>query len=129
MDSVVNDLRRLLEAFNRDDFDTLAGLVDPEVVYRIPGRMSFAGEHRGLLAVAGALRQLRTLSGGSITAEPEVVLSDGELVMFTARVRAVHRGRALDVVNAYAYRFTAGRLTEASLFPGDLHAIEAFFAA
>jgi ketosteroid isomerase-like protein len=129
MDSVVNDLLRLLEAFNRDDFDTLAELVDPEVVYRIPGRMSFAGEHHGLPAVTGALRQLRNLSGGTITAQPEIVLSDGAQVMFTARVRAVHRGRALDVVNAYVYRFTAGRLAEARLFPGDLHAIEAFFAA
>jgi ketosteroid isomerase-like protein len=54
-------------------------------------------------------------------------LSDGDHVVFTARVTAERDGRSLDVVNAYAFRFAAGKLAAGQLFPGDLHAIEAFF--
>ncbi len=128
MEPLVKTLLEVLDAFNREDFDALAGLVEPDVTYRIPGRMPFAGEHRGVEAVTGALRQLRDLSGNTVNAEPRTVLTDGEHVLFTARITARHRDRTLDVFNAYAYRFSGGRLAEAQLFPGDLHHIEAFFA-
>jgi hypothetical protein len=78
--------------------------------------------------VTSALRRLRKCSGDTITAEPHTVLTDGEHVLFTARITAQHRGRTLDVLNAYEYRFAGGKLAEAQLFPGDLHHIEAFFA-
>jgi ketosteroid isomerase-like protein len=129
MEPLVKTLLEVLDAFNREDFDALADLVDPDVVYRIPGRMPFAGDHRGVEAVTAALRRLRDLSGGTIKADPRTVLTDGEHVLFTARITASHNGRTLDVLNAYAYRFADGKLVEAQLFPGDLHHIEAFFAA
>jgi uncharacterized protein len=128
MEPLVKTLLEVLDAFNREDFEALAQLVDVDVVYRIPGRMPFAGEHRGVEAVTAALRLLRERSGGTITAEPRTVLTDGEHVIFTAHITAGHGGRTLDVVNAYDYRFAAGKLAEAQLFPGDLHHIEAFFA-
>lgn len=98
MEPIVKTLLEVLDAFNREDFDALAELVDPDVVYRIPGRMPLSGEHRGVEAVTAALRQL-----------------------------AEHGGRTLDVLNAYAYRFSGGKMTEAQVFPGDLHHVEAFF--
>ena len=55
------------------------------------------------------------------------MLTDGEHVLFTARVSAEHDSRTLDVLNAYAYRFSGGRMVEAQVFPGDLHHVEAFF--
>lgn len=128
MEPLVKTLLEVLDAFNREDFDTLAELVETDVVYRIPGRMPFAGEHRGVEAVTTALRMLRERSGGTITAEPRTVLSNGQHVLFTARITAQQHGRTLDVLNAYEYRFAGGKLAEAQLFPGDLHHIEAFFA-
>lgn len=128
MEPIVKTLLEVLDAFNREDFDALAELVDPDVVYRIPGRMPFSGEHRGVEAVTAALRQLAERSGGTIAVEPRTVLTDGEHVLFTARVSAEHGGRTLDVLNAYAYRFSGGRMIEAQVFPGDLHHVEAFFA-
>jgi uncharacterized protein len=127
MEPLVKTLLEVLDAFNREDFGALADLVEPDVAYRIPGRMPFAGDHRGVEAVTGALRQLRDLSGNTIRAEPRTVLTDGEHVLFTARITAQHRDRTLDVLNAYDYRFAGGKLAEARLFPGDLHQIEAFF--
>jgi ketosteroid isomerase-like protein len=122
-------LFEILKAFNTGDLAALTEHVDPDVVYRIPGRAGVSGEFHGVDDVIAAFGRLRRQSGGTIAAEPETVVSDADTVMFTARVTADHDGRSLDVVNAYAFRFRDGKLVEGRLFPGDLHAIEAFFPA
>jgi len=127
MEPIVKTLLEVLAAFNDEDFETLGQRVDPDVVYRIPGRMPFSGEHHGIEAVTGAFRQLRRRSGGTLTVEPDVILADDEHVLFTARVTGDHAGRSLDVLNAYSYRIHNGKLVEGQVFPGDLHAVEAFF--
>lgn len=117
----------ILRAFNEGDLATLRDQVTSDVTYVIPGRASISGEFSGIEAVVGAFHRLRELSGGTISVEPQRVLSDGDDVMFTARVTASHQGRTLDVVNAYAFHFEGGRLASGRVFPSDLHAIEAFF--
>src|SRR6266545_5229725 len=119
----VATLFEVLAAFNRGDLATLADRVHPDVVYRIPGRAAVSGEFHGIDEVLGAFQRLRALSGGTISVDLQLVLSDADHVMFTARVTAEHDGRTLDVHNAYAYRFRDGKLAEGQLFPGDLHAI------
>jgi ketosteroid isomerase-like protein len=123
----MNGLFEILAAFNTGDLAGLAERVAPGVVYRIPGRASVSGEFHGIDEVIAAFGRLRRESGDTINAEPEAVLSDADTVMFTARITAEHDGRSLDVVNAYAFRFRDGKVVEGRLFPGDLHAIEAFF--
>ena len=117
----------ILAAFNRGDLGALGERVAPDVVYRIPGRATVSGEFHGLDEVIGAFQRLRKESGDTISVEPQRVLSDGDTVMFTARVTAEHDGRSLDVLNAYAFRFRDGKLADGQLFPSDVHAIEAFF--
>jgi|SRR5581483_621991 len=123
----MHGLFEILAAFNAGDLAGLAERVAPDVVYRIPGRASVSGEFHGVEEVIAAFGRLRRESGGTIVAEPEAVVADAETVMFTARVTARHDGRSLDVVNAYVFRFRDAKLAEGRLFPGDLHAIEAFF--
>jgi ketosteroid isomerase-like protein len=121
------NLFEILRAFNEGDLATLRQRVTPDVTYVIPGRAAVSGEFSGIDAVVGAFQRLRQLSGGTISVEPQLVLSDGDDVMFTGRVTAEHEGRSLDVVNAYAFHFEDGKLASGRLFPSDLHAIEAFF--
>ena len=121
------NLFEILALFNKGDLEALRDRVAPDVSYVIPGRAAVSGEFHGIEALVGAFDCLRRLSGGTIMAEPQLVMSDGDDVLFTARITATHDGRTLDVVNAYAYHFEAGRLASGRLFPGDLHAIEAFF--
>jgi ketosteroid isomerase-like protein len=126
-DPLARTLFDIPSAFNRGDLSALSELVAPDVVYRIPGRAAVSGDFRGIGAVTDAFRRLRDLSDETIAVAPQLVLSDGDHVVFTARVTAERDGRSLDVVNAYAFRFAAGKLAAGQLFPGDLHAIEAFF--
>ena len=120
-------LFEILRAFNEGDLATLRERVAPDVTYVIPGRAAISGQFSGIDGVVGAFQRLRQLSGETIAVEPQLVLSDGDDVMFTARVTAQHEGRTLDVVNAYAFHFEDDKLAAGRLFPGDLHAIEAFF--
>ena len=124
----MDGLFEILAAFNRGDLAALGESVAPDVVYRIPGRATVSGEFHGIDEVIGAYQRLRKESGDTISVAPERVLSDGDTVMFTARVTAEHGGRSLDVLNAYAFRFRDGKLADGRLFPSDLHAIEAFFS-
>jgi ketosteroid isomerase-like protein len=128
MEPDVMTLLEVIKAFNDEDFPTLVDRVDPDVTYTIPGRATVSGEFHGVDETMAAFRRLRERSGGTIALEPAVVLAGDGNVLFTGRVTAAHRGRTLDVTNAYAYRFRDGRLVEGRLFPGDLHPIEAFFA-
>jgi uncharacterized protein len=121
------NLFEILRAFNEGDLATLRDSVTPDVTYVIPGRALVSGEFSGIDGVVGAFQRLRQLSGDTVTVEPQLVVSYGDEVMFTARVTAEHGGRTMDVVNAYAFHFEDGKLASGQLFPGDLHAIEAFF--
>jgi ketosteroid isomerase-like protein len=121
-------LFEILAAFNAGDLSALADRVAPDVVYHIPGRATVSGQFHGIDEVIGAFQRLRKESGDTIAAEPGLVLRDADTVMFTARVTAEHDGRTLDVQNAYVFRFRGGKLADGRLFPGDLHAIEAFFS-
>jgi len=124
----MDGLFEILAAFNRGDLAALGESVAPDVVYRIPGRATVSGEFHGIDEVIGAFQRLRKESGDTISVASERVLSDGDTVMFTARVTAEHGGRSLDVLNAYAFRFRDGKLADGRLFPSDLHAIEMFFS-
>ena len=121
------DLFEILRAFNAGDVATLRGQVTPDVTYVIPGRSVVSGQFRGIDGVIGAFQRLRRLSGETIEVKPELVVRDGDDIMFVARVTAEHEGRTLDVINAYAFQFQDGKLAAGRLFPGDMHAIEAFF--
>jgi len=118
----MDGLFEILAAFNRGDLAALGESVAPD------GRATVSGEFHGIDEVIGAFQRLRKESGDTISVAPERVLSDGDTVMFTARVTAEHGGRSLDVLNAYAFRFRDGKLADGRLFPSDLHAIEAFFS-
>src|SRR2546426_12430779 len=93
-DGAVN-LFEILKAFNEGDLAALRDQVTPDVSYVIPGRAAVSGEFHGLEAVVGAFDRLRRLSGGTIVAEPGLVMSGGDDVLFTARGTAERDGRAL----------------------------------
>jgi ketosteroid isomerase-like protein len=117
-----------IEAFNRDDLDAVQDHVRADVVYRIPGDSSIAGEYQGIDGFARILRRLRTESDGTLELTPVAVLADDENLIARARATARRGTKTLDTENVYAFRFIEGRLADGQVFLSDPSQVDAFWA-
>lgn len=117
-----------LDAFNRDDLDAVRNHVRADVVYRIPGRSTIAGEFRGIDGFARILRRLRDETNGTIVVEPRAVLADDENLIARCRVTADRAGRRLDTENCYAFHFVDGKVADGTVFVSDPHHVDEFWS-
>ncbi|MEZ4503082.1 MAG: nuclear transport factor 2 family protein [Dehalococcoidia bacterium] len=122
-------LSAALAAFNDNDIDRLAQHVHDDVKYIIRGRSFISGTYEGREAMAQALRKVKELTDGTMTATPEVMLSGGDAVMAYLHVTGSRpNGRTYDNYQAYLYRFRDGKLAEGQTIPVDQAAFEEFLA-
>jgi ketosteroid isomerase-like protein len=119
--------RRMIDSFNRNDLDGVTEVVDPDVVYTIPGRSVLAGRTRGLAAHVGMLRRAKERSGGTLRLEPSAVVGSDEYVFVCGQISATRNGKTLRGDHCVVFRFDAGRIVEGWTFPGDLYAFDAFW--
>jgi ketosteroid isomerase-like protein len=125
---LVARLQRALAAFNRNNIDALAADVAEDVTYTIRGRSAVSGSYEGVHGVCTALKRIQELTGGTMTAEPQVLLAEGDAIMAYMRVTGQRPdGRTYDSHQAYLYRFRDGKLVEGQSIPVDQHAFEQFF--
>jgi len=79
--------------------------------------------------MADALRRVKDLTDGSMTASPEVMLADADAVMAYLHVSGSRPdGRTYDNYQAYLYRLRDGKLVEGQTIPVDQAAFEEFLA-
>ncbi len=117
----------ILTAFNANDIEGAARGCHPDIVYTIRGRGPFAGTYRGVDALAGVLGHIKAATADTMTGEPEVVVSEGDIVMLYMRVHGSRPdGREYDNHQAYLYRFLDGLMVEGQTIPVDQHAFDAF---
>jgi uncharacterized protein len=116
-----------LDAFNRNDLAALGEYVSPDLVYRIPGRSTVAGEFRGIDGFVEALTRLREQSAGTIQLTPLTVLADRVNLIARARVTAQRGDRQLDTENCYAFRFVDGKVADGQVFLSDPEHVEDFW--
>ena len=117
----------ILAAINANDLDEVARGCHPNVVYTIRGHGLFAGTYRGLDALAEVLGRIKKATDGTMTGEPEVAVSDGDVLMLYMRVHGSRSdSRTYDNHQAYLYRFLDGLLIEGQTIPVDQQAFDAF---
>ncbi|MEZ4552289.1 MAG: nuclear transport factor 2 family protein [Dehalococcoidia bacterium] len=122
-------LSAALAAFNDNDIDRLTQYVHDDVKYIIRGRSSISGTYEGREAMADALRTVKELTGGTMTAVPDVMLSGEDAVMAYLHVTGTRPdGRTYDNYQAYLYRVRDGKLAEGQTIPVDQAAFEEFLA-
>jgi ketosteroid isomerase-like protein len=119
--------RRMLEGFNRNDLNGVAEVVDPDILYTIPGKSVLAGRTRGLAAHMAMLRRAKELSGGTLRLEPSAVVGSDEHVFICGQISATRNGKTLLGDHCVVFRFDATRIVEGWTFPGDLYAFDAFW--
>ncbi|KON30647.1 hypothetical protein AC482_03370 [miscellaneous Crenarchaeota group-15 archaeon DG-45] len=123
----VERLMRIWKAFNENDLEAIAQMVDGEIVYRVSGRGPISGTYNGRHEFIAALERVKELSGGTMTVQPMVTLADDEFVFALARARGQRGEKKLDIEHCYLYRFRDGRLVEGRTMPVDLYAFDEFW--
>jgi ketosteroid isomerase-like protein len=119
---------RLIDAFNRSDLDAVGAVLDPDIVYTIPGRSPVACHTRGIAAHLDALRRVRERSGNTLKLEPLAVTGGGDRVFVYGRISAAREGKQLDSDHYVVFRFAGGRIVEGITLPVDLYAFDEFWA-
>src|SRR5258708_1458005 len=119
--------RRMTAAFNANDLSAVEALVDPELVYTIPGKSPIAGQARGVSAHLLMLKKARERRLGTLRLEPHAVAADGDYLVVWGRITAEHAGKRLDSEHCVMYRFLERTIVEGRTVPVDLYAFDEFW--
>lgn len=118
-----------IRAFNDNDLEAASQYCSENIVYKITGRSTIAGEYHGIEQFDNALKLVKELSGGTIRFEPQVVPADDQAVMVYGHATALRGGKTLDIDHAYLYRFNKeGKIIEGRTIPVDLYAFDEFWS-
>jgi uncharacterized protein len=127
--SAADVMRRYREAAGRHDFDAAFGMFAEDIVFRIPGRSAFAGEHRGKDAAMAYIDAARALSrDADITLEVVDTLASEERFCLIVVERFQLDGRTVEIRRANVYRVRGDQIAEVWIFEGDQYAADALFA-
>jgi len=126
--SKVRNYTRGVQALSENDLAAAREIFSDEIVYRVPGKSPIAGEYHGISEFGDLLKRVRELSGGTVSFEPTVVLTDTNSVMMYGRSTAKREGKSLELEQAYLYLFDDdGKVVEGRTIPTDLYAFDEFW--
>jgi uncharacterized protein len=119
-------MQRYVAAARRGDFAAAFAMFAEDIVFRIPGRSSFSGEHRGREAAMAYINAARALS-----AEHEVQVEVVDALTSTDRfalivVERFHRGgEIVEIRRANVYRVRGDEIDQIWIFEGDQYEVDA----
>lgn len=122
-------IRDLYDAFASGDTAVVDRLLADDVTWHAPGSAQHAGVRRGKAELYGSMGRLAELTGGTLHSEVIDVLANDQRAVVLQLTRAQRDGRpALHDREVIVYELRDGRVIEVWQHPGDLHAMDAFFA-
>ncbi|MEU6083158.1 nuclear transport factor 2 family protein [Streptomyces sp. NPDC047108] len=114
-----------LAAFRDRDWDTLASLFAPDIVWSMPGDGTISGTAEGAAAAVGRAREI---AGRGIRTELLHVLTGGHGVALILRNTATAGdGRTLDEHLATVLTMSEGKVTAIDSYLSDVPGMSAFF--
>ncbi len=108
--------------------DALANLLDPTVVWHVPGRNPSAGDYEGHEAVFSYFGRMGQETAGSMSIELHDVLANDEHGVALIHVRAERNGRSIDERGVNVFHVSDGKVTEAWYYPEDIYAYDQSWA-
>src|SRR3954453_20936620 len=112
------------EAFNRGDITALTDIIAEDVVWHLPGRGPLAGDYQGRDAAFGYFGRLGELSGGTIHANLQSLLADGDTVV-VRQVNTATRGDRNFAEDAFlVFEMREGRVVDAREYHYDLYGMD-----
>lgn len=122
-------IRDLFKAYANADQQRLTELLDPAVVYHVPGRSPMGGDYEGRDQVLALWDRQKQYMGGKPYAVRELAMvAGGEHVVLLTEVTADRGGRSVTFQGANVYGFKDGRVAEGRVFIFDLDSFDQFWA-
>ena len=122
-------LRTLYDAFAAADMATVDRLLADDVTWYAPGTAQHAGTWHGKAELFASMGQLALMTGGTLRSEVVDVLANDRRAVVLQVTRAQRDGRpALQDREVIVFELRDGRVVEVREHPGDLAAMDAFFA-
>jgi uncharacterized protein len=118
-------MTRYLAAAKGGDWETAFGYFAEDIVIHIPGRSTFAGDHRGKGAAVGYIEAIRgQYRDGNIELELLDMLTSDERVALLVLERFHGDGPPVEIRRANVYRVRGDRIVEVSIFEADQYVVD-----
>jgi ketosteroid isomerase-like protein len=113
-------MRRYREAAARGDFEAAFGMFADDIVFRIPGRSPFAGEHTGREAAMAYIDAARALHDGITVEVVDALVSEERFCLIVVEDFGDRQIRRANV-----YRVRGEQIAEVWIFEGDQYEVDA----
>ena len=121
-------VRRIFDAFARNEGFALRGLFAEDAVWNVPGSGVMAGVYSGRDEIFRFLARLPKETGGTYSSElVDVLTSDGRAAALY-RARGSRHGRSLALDQVLLFEIEEGLVREVLALPSDPDAFETFWA-
>lgn len=122
-------IRKLYDAFATGDMAVVERSLADDVIWHAPGLAQHAGVRRGKAELFATMGRLAQLTGGTLRSHVIDVLANDRRAVVLQLTRAQRGDRpALEDREILVFELRDGRVAEVWEHPGDLHAMDAFFA-
>lgn len=117
--------QRYFAAVSHGDMETVAALLDPNVVWHQPGNNRFSGAHEGIAAIAQLIGGMMEMSEGTFTLTVTgPTMRNGDDVAVPVRFQGQRQGTpqgtlAMDMMGIDLLTVTNGKITAIRLFSED----------
>ncbi len=121
-------VRKIFDAFARQEGLALRGLFADQAVWSVPGSGVMAGTYAGREAIFRFLAKLPKETDGTYGSELIDVLASDDRAAALYRARGARHGRTLELDQVLLFRFEEGFVQHVLALPSDPDAFEAFWA-
>jgi ketosteroid isomerase-like protein len=121
-------IRRGYDAFGQGDIAAVLRMLDPEVVWHVPGRNPLSGDYKGHDDVVGFFVRTMELSGRTFKIDIDAVLAEGERVVVLCIVSAERHGRYWESPEVHVWRVADDLAVEFCEYQGDEHTEDQFWS-
>ena len=108
----VDFMKRLDDAFNQGDFDTVLAAFSDDCKVHISGRSKMSGDHTGKDVFAGLMMQYMEALGGNPQMETHAILADDEHGVMLQRITATKGGQTIEIKTVNVFHISDGQITE-----------------
>ena len=124
----VRRLQAFLDAYAARERDAVGHLLSPDAVWHVGGTHRFSGDYRGRDVILGYFDAVANETGNTLKLTPRELLANDQRGAAFLNVTGKRAGRALDVMMAEAFVFTAaGTIAEFWAHATDQDAIDRFW--